>query len=87
MCSTRPAIIPTPTENKTFGSPIACRALLPHGRNTSARPASSRVSFVRASTVDSYGSSFDFVNRMEKTWLIAQVALLPFSFSLTFPHL
>ncbi|KAF5456854.1 hypothetical protein F2P56_026288 [Juglans regia] len=71
-CCTRPAIVPTPIENNTFGSPIAFRVLVPHARNTTARSATSRVSVVRASMVDSYGSSFDFVNRIEKTWLISQ---------------
>ncbi|XP_021889402.1 uncharacterized protein LOC110808270 [Carica papaya] len=34
--------------------------------------ASSRVSLVRASVVDSYESSSDFVKRMEQAWLISQ---------------
>lgn len=42
-------------------------SLVPHGATTS------RVRGVRASMVDSYESSSDFVKRMEQAWLISQV--------------
>lgn len=68
-----PAIVAKPIENKSFVS-IGTRVVVPHGTTaTTARTgSSSRVCVVRASMVDSYGSSFDFVKRMETAWLISQ---------------
>lgn len=45
---------------------------LPQGTITIARSKGSRVLGVRASAVDSYESSSDFVKRMEKAWVISQ---------------
>ncbi|KAE8731656.1 protein ASPARTIC PROTEASE IN GUARD CELL 1-like [Hibiscus syriacus] len=42
------------------------------GKTVSARSKGSRVLTVRASAVDSYESSSDFVKRMEKAWAISQ---------------
>ena len=62
-----------PNDNKMLVLPIGNRVFVPHGTTTTSRPSSSRVCVVRASMVDSYESSFDFVKRMEKAWLISQV--------------
>ncbi|KAL4650659.1 uncharacterized protein LOC142622561 [Castanea sativa] len=74
MCCSRLMIAPKPIDNKILVSPIGNRAFVPQGTTTTtARPtSSSRVCVVRASMVDSYESSFDFVKRMEKAWLISQ---------------
>lgn len=61
-----------PNDNKMLVLPIGNRVFVPHGTTTTSRPSSSRVCVVRASMVDSYESSFDFVKRMEKAWLISQ---------------
>uniref|UniRef100_A0A5B6YYZ7 Uncharacterized protein n=1 Tax=Davidia involucrata TaxID=16924 RepID=A0A5B6YYZ7_DAVIN len=46
---------------------------IPHGHgHVSKKAMNSRVCGVRASMVDSYGSSFDFVERMERAWAISQ---------------
>ncbi|GMI92433.1 hypothetical protein HRI_002912600 [Hibiscus trionum] len=46
--------------------------VLPLGKTTTARSKGSRVLAARASAVDSYESSSDFVKRMEITWAISQ---------------
>ncbi|KAE8056218.1 hypothetical protein FH972_013009 [Carpinus fangiana] len=72
-CCSRHVIVPKPIQNKTFASPIGVRLIVPHGTTAAAaRSTSSRVCPVRASIVDSYESSFNFANRMEKAWLISQ---------------
>ncbi|MBA0690594.1 hypothetical protein Goari_008259, partial [Gossypium aridum] len=54
------------TNRVAFGAGILSQA------TTTARSKGSKVLAVRASAVDSYGSSSDFVERMEKAWLISQ---------------
>ncbi|XP_059460916.1 uncharacterized protein LOC132190052 [Corylus avellana] len=72
-CCSRHVIVPKPIQNKTFASPIGVRVIVPHGTTAAAaRSTSSRVCAIRASVVDSYESSFNFANRMEKAWLISQ---------------
>ncbi|XVE71285.1 hypothetical protein DITRI_Ditri10aG0139000 [Diplodiscus trichospermus] len=55
------------TNRVAFGAGIG-----PQGAATTARSKGSRVLVVRASAVDSYESSSDFVKRMEKAWVISQ---------------
>lgn len=84
MCCSRHVIVPKPIQNTTFASPIGVRVIVPQGTTaTAARSTSSRVCAVRASLVDSYESSFNFANRIEKAWLISQVIFL-FSFLIYF---
>ncbi|MBA0807042.1 hypothetical protein Gohar_022872 [Gossypium harknessii] len=54
------------TNRVAFGAGVLSQA------TTTARSKGSKVLAVRASAVDSYGSSSDFVERMEKAWLISQ---------------
>ena len=83
MCCSRLVIAPKPIDNRILVSPIGMRVFVPHGTTTTARPtSSSRVCVVRASMVDSYESSFDFVKRMEKAWLISQVLISLFIYCL-----
>ncbi|XP_030468717.2 uncharacterized protein LOC115687339 [Syzygium oleosum] len=71
-CSCRPLIVPKSSVD--CGSSQARRnavcVISPHG--ATARGKRSRFVGVRASTVDSYESSSDFVKRMEQAWLISQ---------------
>ncbi|XP_059640395.1 uncharacterized protein LOC132282667 [Cornus florida] len=66
-------VIPTKSINNSFLSvPIGVESI-PHGRvHVSTKPINSRVCVVRASMVDSYESSSNFVKRMERAWLISQ---------------
>ncbi|KAF3446162.1 hypothetical protein FNV43_RR11341 [Rhamnella rubrinervis] len=72
--SCRPVVVAKPIRDKSFLS--STRALncaefvVPPGTIT--RSLSSRVCGVRASMVDSYESSSNFVKRMEQAWLISQ---------------
>lgn len=76
----RPIAVAKPIRNKGFVSPT--RALNGagffgrHGPIT--RSLSSRVRGVRASMVESYESSSNFIKRMEQAWLISQVILFLF---------
>lgn len=56
------------TNRVAFGAGV-----VPQGSTTTARSKGSRGLSVRASAVDSYESSSDFVKRMEKAWVISQV--------------
>lgn len=64
--------------NEGFASPSRAlnrvAGVVPYGTN--GRSLSLRFRGVRASAVDSYESSSDFVNRMEKAWLISKVILI-----------
>lgn len=77
----RPIAVAKPIRNKGFVSPT--RALNGagffgrHGPIT--RSLSSRVRGVRASMVESYESSSNFIKRMEQAWLISQVIVFIFS--------
>ncbi|BBG95010.1 DnaJ/Hsp40 cysteine-rich domain superfamily protein, partial [Prunus dulcis] len=72
--SRKPAIVAKSIHNKGFASPSRAlnrvAGVVPYGTNGSSL--SSRFRGVRASAVDSYESSSDFVNRMEKAWLISK---------------
>lgn len=74
----RPAIVAKSIHNEGFASPSRAlnrvAGVVPSGTN--GRSFSSRFRGVRASAVDSYESSSDFVNRMEKAWLISKVILI-----------
>ena len=56
------------TNRVAFGAGV-----VPQGTTTIARFKGPRVLGVRASAVDSYESSSDFVKRTEKAWVISQV--------------
>ena len=56
------------TNRVAFGALV-----VPHATTTAARSKGSMVLGVRASAVDSYESSSDFVKRTEKAWVISQV--------------
>ncbi|CAL8995926.1 unnamed protein product [Prunus brigantina] len=70
----RPAIVAKSIHNEGFASPSRAlnrvAGVVPYGTN--GRSLSLRFRGVRASAVDSYESSSDFVNRMEKAWLISK---------------
>ncbi|GMN45573.1 hypothetical protein TIFTF001_014756 [Ficus carica] len=70
----RPVVVAKPIRNKCFVSPA--RALIGVGlfvrHGSISRSLSSRVCGVRASMVDSYESSSNFIKRMEQAWLISQ---------------
>lgn len=74
----RPAIVAKSIHNEGFASPSRAlnrvAGVVPYGTN--GRSLSLRFRGVRASAVDSYESSSDFVNRMEKAWLISKVILI-----------
>ncbi|KAL5559628.1 hypothetical protein UlMin_035839 [Ulmus minor] len=69
-------VVPKPIRDKSFISSTrvlsgaAFVVLVPRGTTT--RSVRSRVSGVRASMVDSYESSSNFIKRMEQAWLISQ---------------
>ncbi|KAL6216000.1 hypothetical protein ACLB2K_015426 [Fragaria x ananassa] len=74
MCC-RTSIVANPIHSDGFVSLITVlnrvRVSVPYGSRT--RPLrNSRVSGVRASAVESYEGSSNFVNRMEKAWLISK---------------
>ncbi|KAB1204770.1 hypothetical protein CJ030_MR8G027383 [Morella rubra] len=65
MGSIRPVIAPKAIESMSFASPIGIQVVVP-------RSTSSRAFVLRASMVNSYENSSNFVQRMEKAWLISQ---------------
>lgn len=67
VCCCRPAIL---GKYRGFSYGVV---LKPPGSISSSRFRNSRVFSVRASMVDSYGSSSNFAKRMEQAWLISQV--------------
>lgn len=71
MGSIRPVIAPKAMESMSFASPIGIQVVVP-------RSTSSRAFVLRASMVNSYENSSNFVQRMEKAWLISQVYCVRF---------
>ncbi|PON73191.1 Heat shock protein DnaJ, cysteine-rich domain containing protein [Parasponia andersonii] len=71
----RPMVVSNPIQKEGFKPSTRAfnggfEFFVTHGINS--RPLSSRVCGVRASMVDSYESSSNFIKRMEQTWLISQ---------------
>ncbi|RXH73067.1 hypothetical protein DVH24_012751 [Malus domestica] len=72
----RPSIVARPIQNDGFRTSLEALnrvgVVVPYGTSTRSF---GRVCGVRASAVDSYESSSNFANRMEKAWLISKVIL------------